>query len=1385
MRIAVLGPLEVDEGQTVLSPRDQVALEALAAAPGEALRPESLAEAIWGERPPPSWPKVVQGCVVRLRKALGASAVTTTTAGYRLTLHRDDFDHLRFEDLLLRAREQLTSGEAARARYTSDQALLLWRGDPFDHLGDWAPGRIESDRLRERHRDAEDLYAEATIRAGHADDALGTLHRMVAQAPTRERRWGLLALAQYQLGRQADALHTIQRARSMLSAELGLDPGPELSDLERAILQQDPSLAADTSTDQLPATSPYLGLLAYDVGDSAAYFGREQDVAACLRRIGQVGLLAVVGPSGCGKSSLVRAGVAAALERDGNRVVVITPGRDLADALAQAPHGKNAVFVVDQCEEALALPATSPERMAFFAGLLDFTQRGQLILSLRADRLGELSAHPDFAHLVESGLYLLGAMSEEELRSAIEGPGRQAGLRLENGLVDLLVTEVRGQPAALPLLSHVLRQTWRRREGNILTVAGYAATGGVQRAVAQSAEQLYREMSAAQQVLVRELMVRLVSSDDVGEPVPARVPRQNVTSDEEHTAVVERLVSARLLTTDGDTVEIAHESLAWAWPRLRSWLDDDVEGLRIMRHLSVAAASWDALERPDSELYRGARQVNAAQWQAGAQTRLTDTERDFLHDSADLAEKEERRAQAQVQRERQLNQRLRAGLAAVAVLLAVAIVAGALAKSAADKAEQQSLKADARRLGAEALRSPAPDLALLLAVAGTRLDDSTDTQNNLAAALDRAPELIGVATTPSPHAMAVSPDGRTVATTGWGSGVTIVSTENREQVARNHDVPLFGVRFNPNGTQLVAAVNVSTPSGERKVDPLPLRMLDPRTAKLAPIQLGGFPKGRVVHEAIAFSNNGRWLAAGFVHPTELDMDTWLRVWDTADLTRPAAAFTVQSATGEHLAVSNDGTRVFVGVGQVRALDTSTGREIGSTPGTGQLALTPDGSTLAVARDRQIALLDPARLTVRSVIEESGSIGEFILSPTGEQLGYEVGEDTLVVRSLADPQATRVRLTQEGVASIDFSPDGRTLYGIKEGRLLMWDLVGDRRFVRSVPAQRQPDSAAIAITKVSPNGLTVANLLKGDGETFAVQFLDVRSGVRTPTSAFRNSKAYYGDIVWRPDGRMVASVHNDQWVDLWDGVTGRGLGQHRVADRYGVVDSVAFSGDSTRLVVGTHQGSVYAVDASTLEILGTPVQVKAGSPTYGLAANGDGARALVQFDGRLKLLDLDTGRVVQTADPGLDVGAWAWLPDGKAIVVTGSDPSQGGYPTVAFLDPDTLATTSRMPVPVAGGVIQFSSDGTRFTTSGSDRVGLWDAHRREYLGSVRAAVESHAGFAQGATDVLIASVDGEVSVWDPDPEAAVEAACRIAGRELTQTEWRAYLPGRDPHPLCRT
>ena len=185
------------------------------------------------------------------------------------------------------------------------------------------------------------------------------------------------------------------------------------------------------------------------------------------------------------------------------------------------------------------------------------------------------------------------------------------------------------------MLSHALRQTWQRREGSTLTVAGYQSSGGIRGAVAQSAEQVYEQAAPERRPMMRDLMLRLVAPNPDGEPVRARVPRRVVATDDDREQLIETLVEARLVTTDDESVELAHEALARAWPRLKEWLDDDVEGQRIWRHVASAADTWDAMGRPDSEVYRGVRLARAVEWRDRSTPDLSRVERDFLEASSE------------------------------------------------------------------------------------------------------------------------------------------------------------------------------------------------------------------------------------------------------------------------------------------------------------------------------------------------------------------------------------------------------------------------------------------------------------------------------------------------------------------------------------------------------------------------------------------------------------------------------------------------------------------------------------------------------------------------------------------------------------------------------
>jgi DNA-binding SARP family transcriptional activator len=202
---------------------------------------ELLVERLWPEDQPLTATKAIQVYVWRLRRALGPAAdrLMSSPTGYALAVADDELDAARFERGLRQAREMLASGSPDAARVTLEEALALWSGPALGDLAAEQFARREADRLEELRLQAfEELFA-LRIGAGMARETIGELRRLTGEQPGRERLWRLLMLALYADGRQGEALTAYQDARRYLVDELGLDPGPELQDLERAILTQE------------------------------------------------------------------------------------------------------------------------------------------------------------------------------------------------------------------------------------------------------------------------------------------------------------------------------------------------------------------------------------------------------------------------------------------------------------------------------------------------------------------------------------------------------------------------------------------------------------------------------------------------------------------------------------------------------------------------------------------------------------------------------------------------------------------------------------------------------------------------------------------------------------------------------------------------------------------------------------------------------------------------------------------------------------------------------------------------------------------------------------------------------------------------------------------
>ncbi len=338
-----------------------------------------------------------------------------------------------------------------------------------------------------------------------------------------------------------------------------------------------------------------------------------------------------------------------------------------------------------------------------------------MVLALRADFYGRCMAFPALVPALADGQVLVGALSGEELRDAIERPAFAAGLMLEPGLKDLLLRDLRSgrsaehdEAGSLPLLAYALLSTWQRREGRTLTLAGYQAAGGISSAVAQEAERLYAALVPTGKAAVRAILLAMVRIGD-----GTADTRQGADLDElsrrnfgdeggAFARARDELAAARLITVHAGGADITHEALLHAWPRLRAWIEEDRAGLLTHQRLADAAATWERAGRDAAAPHRGTLLTAAAAWAMDHAGSLSPLEREFLGASTDLQVAEHRAARRRVRRWRQ-------AFGVLAVLMAATLAAALLAAQAHRMAIGSRLAAQSRQFAAQAMAIPATD----------------------------------------------------------------------------------------------------------------------------------------------------------------------------------------------------------------------------------------------------------------------------------------------------------------------------------------------------------------------------------------------------------------------------------------------------------------------------------------------------------------------------------------------------------------------------------------------------------------------------------------------------------------------------------------------------
>jgi class 3 adenylate cyclase/WD40 repeat protein len=1162
-----------------------------------------------------------------------------------------------------------------------------------------------------------------------------------------------------------------------------------------------------------PATSPYRGLLAYSAEDAESFFGREALVAEMVASLSVSRWLAVVGPSGSGKSSAVRAGLQPALRGGAlpgsDRWVLadVRPGSDplgalgavlaelsgtgdgpgvakdlhfstLSGIVGRVLRGRRLVLHVDQFEE-LWTSADEDSRIRTLDLLVEAARSPleavSVVVTMRADYYGRTAEHPALAALMAESQVLVPTMRPAELRAAVEMPARRAGLTLEPGLAQAIVDDVAGQPGALPLLSTAMQETWERRRGRSLTLAGYAETGGARRAIAHLADATFEDFDADQQEMARRMLLRLAAPAADGGDVARPAPLSELVVDEKTREVLATLTERRLITTTATSAQPAHEALLREWPRLRRWLDADREGRRLHQQVATAAAEWEAAGREDDSLLRGARLAAADDWRADHEDALSDREKQFLDASAAFRQRD-------LQKARRTTRRFQALAAVLVLLLGGAGVATVSAVNNSQVASQRATEAIARDLVNQArqLAGAELDTALLLAAEGYRRYPSIETQGGLLTALDAARYLTGFhrELPTGIRASAISADGRELFvvtasgdlqafdTTNWtqppetlASGITdalglAVSPDRGHAVYQElHGARLVGLGGGPPGPLLPSDSSVFprfSPDGRLVV------LFQGADVVLVDVFSGEVSGHISVGElgSVAVHPGAEELVVSAFNVSNLTFQMQRRRLDGTPLADPVPAPNLGVMSWSY---SPDGRQLIIvgGDGSVRLHDAETLLPIGEAifSGTSEQILSaqmsPRGTLAALAYSDGSLLL--------AAVSSGGLAGDIRTAPLpggfptvhwlDETRLMHITTSGVAEFDMTDPTPLGRRYGDrlEGVAA---SPDGQQLLFVADGRLRTMDTHG-RLGQIDVDVSIEPSFGGLgALVSVSPDGSAVATVgVAEDQEPSGADFQDppyTLTVVDLPSGRMRFSNTVprggYGWAAfdWQPDGEALALAISERAVSVVDARSGEGLGDPVELPQPAMALQYSRSGDV--LVIADIAGALRPLDMATREL-----------GTAQVLAEGFAVVAMDLLPGNRRMVAAASAGAIYVVD----------VPTGRPI----GQPLQAGTEGL-----------SRLAVSPRGDRVAV------LDYQGSLHV--WDVQSRRQVGPPLRGVAFGEGLAYlGDGNTLVAAGASGALFLNFDPESLRATACRLAGRDLTREEWTTYLPGEPYRRTC--
>ncbi|MER5429439.1 hypothetical protein [Streptomyces sp. NPDC002588] len=1176
----------------------------------------------------------------------------------------------------------------------------------------------------------------------------------------------------------------------------GADPG----EWEARWKEAEAELSGAVREEAADVPPPYRGLARFEPDDHHLFFGRDRMAEELNRLVCDHRFAVLFGASGSGKSSLLRAGLIPRLRkeiarRDGPAVLrVLTPGERPAERyghlLTPAADEPESWVVVDQFEEAFTLCRDAAERARFIDLLLAARapeSRLRVLVTVRADFYARCSEHRGLADALTGAGLLLGPMTADELREAVIRPAQVAGHLVERELTARVVDEVLDQPGSLPMLSHALLETWRRRKGRLLTLGAYEAAGGVHGAIAATAEDVYGQLDRGMKAVTRRLLLRMV---EPGRGTPdTRRPLTRAELDEwadpDVPEVVDRLARARLLTADEDGVQFAHEALITCWPRLHRWIEEDRERLSRHRHLTEAARAWREHDLDPGDLYRGSRLERAEECFPGFATdpEMTAAERAFLVAAVEARETERRTAARSARRSRTL-------LAGLSAVLVVALVAGLSAwQFHTDNRDRRTADA-ARRIAdvADALRTTDPRLAQLLGVAAWRVDELPETRRALLGSLAQ-PEL-DTFTDPAP--------GETPARFLADSGRTLLSVEGRTwrtwNVATHRRIA---------SGRLPAADLVDAASPDGRVLALSssdgIRLWDTATGRWTGdvkhpeppnatvdltdagyVVIGAGDEDRVQLRTVAdgrllfdkHSNRGttdaaRGPAGGALTVVCPSASAAPQVWDVRKgrvLPGDWQDATDVCGDGQALPFLGSGRLAFVTGSGVRVWDLRSGHQLAilSQRGVEYAAFSKDGNFLATADGAEIQVwrLSATDAPVfRHALNNQHLYRGLYWDPGRPVLRYVEGG---TVHSLDVTRAVTTAWNDRALDDVLLSPDGGTLATTERvGDAYRFQLrdTADGRLIRTLPAPPFPVSRDPE-RPITPAHTMSLMAFSSDGSTLAY-------GVSAPGYEAAPQRTVLWDL---PAGRVRGAV------DLATGGSAE------------AVIGLALNGDGRTL---------YAVRSSLGDDLKDEVwdtrRRRQVSSVEGLTSS----HLVVRPDGGLLVGDNRVARMPDGSVRGRNlvqgdqIGALAFSADGSLLAVG----DQTGR--VALWDGDVehragvlrnVFPAPREGIPEAVTALAVSPDGHTLAVGGdAGSIQLWDVATQQPLGGPLTTPGEQIDSLAFATDGRTLYAGGAhvpLQRYVVDPERAVAKVCaRVGAAGLTREEWRTYVPDAGYRRVC--